>query len=533
MTFPTPKARWIVVAALALLWAVGIGMRLTSLTTAPDPNADEAFFGVQAARLLRGQTVSGQTASGNPINPFLLAMELPVVAMGQPSMAALRGTAAFWGLLAVVLMAVLMRRALDAPTATIAATLLLVLPLAIVHSRIAAEPCQVPLWGVVSLYFALRGHRLGVFLSIIAGFFAYHTTIMAAPIAMTVLLVTVARQNGSDPVRRWRSPLVAAMAGAAVVGPILYWKQGTTTAKWTYATYGFGPADWGLFAHRLQNALLGFCNGVPNDTSTALAVLFWGVIAATLGAGSIALYRRREWERLTLVLAVVAATLGYHLTLGPGGFHPALTRYGLFLVAPAALAFACCARASLVEAATPARSALRGLQLTGLLAMGFALVFSFKVNHFDVFAAQWSGVGETARTLRTEAIDPKRHIARLIARDLRGTGATPQSPRNIITGDWWHYRPIQFHYSWRDDVHVTDLERTPPDQIPRILRQQLEAGHYIVGDARLNEQVQTIIPPGSLRTWKVQLGAHPPSYINRVRRPSDTIASRDGETSRR
>jgi hypothetical protein len=519
-------------AALVLLWAGGLWMRTTSLTTAPDPNGDEAFYGVQAARLLRGQAISAQTGSNKPINPFLLGLEVPLVALFGPSMDAMRAGAAFWGLLSVALMGLLMARVLDRATALCAATLLLVLPLAIVHSRIAAEPGQIPLWGVVTLYYALAANPLGLLAGFLGGLLAHPTTVMTAPVALLVLLVQLARRHWDDPRRRWRVPLVAATAGLAVIGPVVLWNRDSSAARWTYVTYGFEHQDWGLYASRLQRAFLGFCNGVPSETSRAQAGLFWGIVGLVFIAGGVALARRRRWDRLALVAGTLATAAGYHVALGPGGFHPALTRYGLFLVAPGTLAFACAARALLVEARSPGLSVARSVQLAGSLAVGFALLACYKVHHFDVFAGQWAGVGETAQTFRTEAVDPKRHIARLIGRDLRGRSRR-ESPRVVVTEDWWHYRPIQFYFAGREDVRVADLEHTEPARHASIVRRQLEAGGYAVGDEKTDALIRGLYPPEALRSWRVQLGAHPASFVHRLRRAGEPLAARPAPAARR
>jgi hypothetical protein len=518
--------------ALGVLVAGGAWMRLTSLGTAPYPNADEAFFGVQAAHLLQGERVAGQTASNNPLNPFLVALELPIVALADPSMPGLRLAAATWGLLAVALMCRLMARVLDRPTAILAAVLLLVLPIAVVHSRIAAEPAHVPLWGVLGLYFAFRGHRAGVLLAVLGGLLAYHTSLMAAPIYLAVLLTQVYLRHRDDPVRRWREPLATAVGAAAIVAPILLLKQDSHGARWTYATYGFGPPDWGLFLTRYRDMMLGLCNGVPAQPSAALSLAFWGVLVALLAAGSVALARGRRWDRLALVLGVVGSAAAYHVALGPGGLHPALTRYGLFLVAPTALAVACLARALLVEPTTPGHAALRRAQVAGLLALGFALLACYKVNHFDIFIAA-SGGTERSWTLRTEAVEPKQLIARLIARDLRRRADDAPARGVIVTEDWWHYRPIEFAHVWREDVKVGCVERVPAPERERIVREQLGRGAYVVGGEATDRLVRTLYPPDRLRAWPVQVGPHPLSVVYRLRLPQDGDLAAAGPPARR
>ena len=129
---------------LALLFALALWFRVTSLEAFPEPNGDEAWYGVQAGHLIRGAAFSPRTGNGNPVNPFHAGFEVLLLLAFKPSLWILRVSAVVGGVAAVGLTYPLMSRALDRTTALIAAALLAVLPIAILYSRIGYDCSQTP-----------------------------------------------------------------------------------------------------------------------------------------------------------------------------------------------------------------------------------------------------------------------------------------------------------------------------------------------------------------------------------------------------
>ena len=533
-------------AGVALVFALGLWFRITSLKTAPEPTGDEAIYGVQAIHLLRGLPVTIKTVSGHAMSPFLMLMQAPLLLVSEPSYTALRIPIALGGVLTVVLVHVLGANVLDRTTGLIAAGLLASLPIAIIFSRLAWEPGQVPLVGVVALFLAFRGRRLAVLLVWLVGLLLVHpTNLMLAPLLLCVLVVALHRQHAGDPVRRWRTPLVTALIGAAIVLPLALRSRSSPAAQWTYAHYKFGHCDWGRFATLLRKMLMGFCMGAPTETSIAHAWAFWGVVLPVVAPGSWVIVRRRQWDRAALVFGTLATVAGFHLALGPDALHPALSRYGIFLVVPLCLSFACLLRALLVEGQAPLARAARRAQVAALLAGALVLLHGVKVNWFDVYIGQSRG-RERIWTLRTEAIEPKLKMMRILLRDMAGAGPARPGRWVIVAEDWWSYRPLQFFAAWRDDIRVACLERVAaPQERQRILRAQLDGGGYVVATAggEVDRLVAATFPAAALRSWAVQEGAHPTMMMYRLRRPdesapaahlaADRSARRAGEESDR
>ncbi|MBX6312137.1 MAG: hypothetical protein IRY99_04345 [Isosphaeraceae bacterium] len=528
--------------ALVVLFGLAIWFRISSLKAAPQPFEDEAYFGVQTAHLLAGETVATKTPTGNPLNYLLVVLEAPLVAAFGPSFTVLRITAVFAGLAAILLMYVLMARVLDRTTALIAAALLAALPIAIIHSRLAWEASQFPLFSILSLYFAFRGRRLALLLSYIFSLYLHPTFVFQAPILLCILAVPLLRQTAGDPPARLRALMTTMGVALLVVVPYGLLKKQSRGMKYVETFHsGLGPCDWGKFFKLFQNLLLGRCQGVPTDTSHLLDWTFWSILVGALVFGSYRLIRQRAWDRLALVVGVVIGVTGFHLTLGPDVLHPAMSRYGMFLVAPVVLAFACLVRSLLVPASSRPLQVLRGGQVALLLAIGLALLFSFKIHFFDIFAIQQPG-GERIWTLKDEMTWPQQGLTSLILRDLDRAGAVPtQGRRVVIVQGWDSPWCIRFLASRRRDIKVVhfdiigskdkdgpvkDLARIAAEQ-RRVLLKQISEGGYGVGlkGQTLDQWVAASFPPERLRRWEVQLGWSPPYVIYRLKRPAELADS--------
>src|SRR5258708_6827115 len=84
-----------------LLLLVGIGLRLWQLDMVPEPDGDEAFYGIQSYRLAHGESATLVTATGNPIDPFIPLIQVPLLWVGRPSYWMLRLPCALSGILTV------------------------------------------------------------------------------------------------------------------------------------------------------------------------------------------------------------------------------------------------------------------------------------------------------------------------------------------------------------------------------------------------------------------------------------------------
>jgi hypothetical protein len=144
------------VAALLLL---AVWFRCRSLDHIPGLNGDEAWYGVEAWKLLHGGQFSSHTPTGNLSNPFFFGPLVLLQACCRPSIAVLRSVSVASGLLALAVNWLLSRWVFDRRTARISTLALAVLPINIAYSRIAWDASQSLLATLPVLYLSLAAVR--------------------------------------------------------------------------------------------------------------------------------------------------------------------------------------------------------------------------------------------------------------------------------------------------------------------------------------------------------------------------------------
>ncbi|HWE35116.1 MAG TPA: hypothetical protein VG406_00980 [Isosphaeraceae bacterium] len=513
-------------ACLVALFGLSLWARVTSLETSPATCADEAFFGLQAERLAHGRAISSTTGSYKPVDYVYSVAGAPLHLIFRPSYALERTPAVLFGLAAVVLCYVFVAREFDRTTGLIAAGLLAVLPIAIMYARIGWEYSEVPFWTALILAFAARGRRLALIVSYLFCLHVSPTAVFLAPVPMCILGARLLPGSPGPRAGR-RRPIAVTMAtlAAVVIAAGLNARRNQTT-QMTFAAYGFGPPNWGQFLRLFKHHLLGFCQYGLRESSTLHDWLFWTPCALVLALGSWQLVRRRRWERLAVVVGWLAALAGYHLVVGPGGFHYLLPRYGLFLTVPTVISVAILAESLLVPPTRPAFVAARRLQVVALIAVGFVLVMSYKLNYFDLYY-HWSERPESFWTLATEADEPIRHVATAIGRDLEGAGRAPSTV--IVAEDWWCAKPLEYFLARRGGVEVGRLDLIPLESRPDVVARRLRGGGYVlaVAGGPVEAWTRALFPAESLRHWHVQEGRYPRYALYRLRRRPDEPESCD------
>jgi hypothetical protein len=234
--------------------------------------------------------------------------------------------------------------------------------------------------------------------------------------------------------------------------------------------------------------------------------IFWCVALPALAFGLRPLARARHWERIALALGLVAGLLSFYVVAGPDAMRPHYERYGMFLVVPTVFAIACLLRELFVGGgeglrSTPARSLLLAASV-----LGWVMLNEFRCNYFATI--QGNG-GESHRTFRTAAIEPKQQAYSLILDDLarqapaaRGSGAT------IVAENWWLFQPLLYLAQPRPDLRVISLEDFSRDLEFRRdgLGKKIAEGAYFVGfhDGPLDALLRGSSPEGRFRRWCVR-----------------------------
>jgi Dolichyl-phosphate-mannose-protein mannosyltransferase len=521
------------------LMLAGIGLRLWQLDIVPEPDGDEAFYGIQSYRLAHGKASTLVTSSGNLIDPFIPLIQVPLSRIGGPSTLMLRLPCALSGVFTVCLVYFAGRRVLDEPTARIAAVVFAVLPIAIIFNRSGCEYGQTPLFAMILLLCALAGRGYATVLAYIACLLVHPTTLFLAPIAVPVLLVQRARRISESPSRRWRE--LAAMIvfwGLLLGGYALHTKS--RSASSAYYTVLYRPMSWSVFLRGFG----GFVTGVNayaqppwNDARWSGVIAWMGTLGVVglLAAGIRRFYVERRWECMALVCGLFASVIGLHVQAGSAVWRLETQRYGSYLIAPLALAIACAARGSLVP--SPARGkwpAAICVRHGAGLAAAVMLLAGLKLHYFDC------------------AIPNDGHARWALARDSKGMGAMegaveaierdiPLWPvssggraRLVIAGDWWVRRPIEYLSLGHGTLTLCEYDSlvAPPERRPRLVLEQVVAGNYCAGffNSDLDQVVRTSFPPRCLQRMVVlDCSGRPRISVTRLRREISVPGDYDGD----
>jgi hypothetical protein len=455
-------ARLLLIGNVIALLAVAIALRCWRIDNLPGLNGDEAWSGVQAMRLVSGQSFSWRTPTGNPVNPFYLGPLAALHLWLAPSIAVLRLPALFSGLAALGINFWLCRRVFGTRVACLSTLLLAVLPLNIAYSRFGWDASQTLLATTFVLYLGLElvpGDRAAR-RSLLRPALAFGAAILVHPtnvFTLWLLIAPVGYRYRAELAARWHQvrlrrgfwPLCCGLASAASVAAF----AGIPLVRSAVAR-AVDPTQWGIFFRLLTRLFSGsttyeYIVG-PATGSTAIGGLEWIIVALALaaGLGFARLLQHRDAEReRALALGSLGVAVSFFLVAGPAAIAPHFERYGVCLIAPGALLLARGLDYWLAAEQPRARQALVGLCLLAWLGL-------------DLFVARYflpierSG-GESHLAFRTSDIEPKQAAWNLIAQH---SGARPIT---IVCDGWWLYWPLAYLSAERRDVRFVEADALP------------------------------------------------------------------------
>lgn len=544
------RPRLLFFAGLAFVFAVALWFRVSSLGAFPWHDADESYYGLQTARMLKGEAFEVRTMNRNVLNPFLVALQGPFQLMvARPSLWVLRLPAVLCGVLAVVLTYAIGKRVLDRTTALTAAILLATLPCAVYHSRVGLEMSQLPLFGLLVIGFALRGHGPGLLVTFLASMLVHPTAIFLIPVALPIFLVQLARRSDGDcdgdPARRRRRLIVSTVVAGVVVATVSGLILVHPMARIYLARRP--PLNWGRFYEGYERLL--FLRYVPGAKTTFRlpGAFSRALFLALLAIGTVRLVRERRWERLALIAGLASSLSIFHLVAGPRMLRVYDThRYGIVFLLPTVLAVACLL-GDLLPGPSPAGStsgATRRIPLVAALILGCLFLLATKQNYFDPITAD---LRESLWTFRPEGKDEFERAFRLIrhdnarARAGRGPAASHAvagaTPLPIVAHDYWALMPLAYFASSRRDFEVVrligqeELGRGSIEDLAREKRRELSdrlrSGAYVVervgipeawGGRVIDDAVKSSFPPEQVRRWEVpNRSGHPALIVYRLK----------------
>jgi hypothetical protein len=494
------------------------------------------------------------------LNPFLVVMQAPFHLLTRPAVWVLRAPGLICGVLAIVLTYFVGARTFDRTTALIAALLLATLPSAIYNSRIGLEMSQLPLFGLIVLGCAVRGHGPGLLVSFLASMLVHPSAIFLMPIAVPIYLVRLFGGGPSEAVcdparRRWMlivSLLVALVVAVAVSLIIfnhplaqIYLRQ-RPKLHWVHFLDGYERVLFFVY---------------PPISKVAWALHHWGFVGLSLVVvvfGTRTLVRERQWERLALIAGLILSLSVFHFVAGPNMLRWSGTqRYGIVFVVPTCLAFACLLRAAAPTASAQEARCRRAyrIPLAVALVLSWALLLSTKLFYFDRYLANrresiWTfqpdEKDEVERTLSLIRRDSAQRRARASRDPARLSGSRPEVPIAIVADDYWIRLPLEYLTSSSSDFEVTllisdeELASRPFAELSRERERKLSArllaGAYLVerngaptawGGSVIEDAIRVGFPPERIQRWELcNCHGYPAVIVCRLKDDPVSLAAR-------
>ena len=459
-----------ILASISLL-AVAVWFRAWDLGRLPGVNGDEAWSGVQAERILRGQCVAARTPTGNPLNPFFMIPQVALHGVAEPSFTVLRLPALASGILALLVNFYLCRRALGARLAWLTTLIHAVLPINIAYGRFAWDASQSLLFTLPVIYAGalsqtepprrLRWSLIGL-LSLAAAVVVHPTNVFAAP--FLVLQVAAAWKDrfwrwwSAPALRRICLPL-SVIVVVALIRPVFPRVAANMGSIDNYTAFAgrFSDLFTGATVYEYISGTI-ILESDQAQTATRIALDALGTALAGIVAFALLSSMRRGKSAIDrwLVAGWAASVISFFAVAGPTAIAPHFERYAICLVAPTVL---------IVGRAFQwwMRPTTRFSLATGplLVALATCLLATFKSQYFDEFHQHG---GRSHLTFRTAATEPKQQAMDLIAHE-----RDPGVPLLIQTSEWWLYWPLQYlafaHEGVTVELRCADDPR-PLDQQP-------------------------------------------------------------------
>lgn len=466
-------AVWLNVAALI---AFGVMLRCRDLGNIPGINGDEAWYGVQAELLLHGESPAWRTPSGNLLNPLFFIPQVALNAIFGPAFVVLRATAVGGGLLALAVNFWLCRRVFGRRIAIISTTLLAVLPIDIVYSRLAWDasqsllvtlPCvYLPLWASID---ERRKRRYGIasIAAMLLAVVVHPTNLFVAPIVVVCLAYAwrgelrriaakmVAAKTGAwQPDRRRVFRVVGLVATigtiALLIGEQFDWpmarlgpvaRRAVNPQQYAEFLGNFGRLFSGATVYEYLSGAIAPAGLAPapgagfNSERAAYDLAAW-LIGAIVVWLFIAISRRSSAGLSALGIGFAASLFAFFLVAGPGALAPNFERYALWTVAPMAILASVAIGSWTLPNGREHPGTARFLSTAVALSVGWAMLCGAEANLFDFI--QQTG-GRSHRTFRTGPVEPKQAALEWIL-----SRQEPSRAVRIETSEWWIYWPIRY-----------------------------------------------------------------------------------------
>lgn len=497
---PLSPAHWFLLLNALALVLTAVWLRGHSLGNIPGLNGDEAWYGVEAWRMLHGGAADWHTPTGNPLNPLFIGPLALVHLWLPPSIVLLRSVALAGGLAALSVNWLCCRRVFDRRTAAVSTVALAVLPINIAYSRLAWDASQSLAVNLPVLYFALAAvrfpHRFGRWiaasvLALAVAFWVHPTNIF---LGAAILVAAVAHWRSArryNVENRMTNDEMRMTKEAAVSRPpfvirhscfvllslaIVLLATWACTAHWTRGPLpgriaermGSLGRDFPLVSTLYPRLLTGgtiyrYVAGSRSWFEWPLPANFdgWGIDVSLFWIGIFGsawlLWRNHRLRFRTtdgaLLAAWALAIVAFLLIAGPRAMAPGQERFAIGLIGLTVLLLA--RGAALAWEAAPAR--WRVVLAAATLA-GWPLLADFHAHYFK-FIEQTGG--QSHFTFRTGPMEPKQAALLYILQEAAsesplGAAENDSARIWIVCSEWWNLWPIRYLAIPHRDVCVAE-----------------------------------------------------------------------------
>jgi hypothetical protein len=413
---------------------VAVAVRLFALGRLPGINGDEAWYGVQALRLLDGGAWNLRTPTGNLPGPLHLGALTLLHAVAPPSFTLLRLPTVLASLAQCAATWLVVRRHLGAPAAAVAVTITAFLPVDVAYARFGWDPSWSGLVAILAIHFALSGAAWACAASFALALLVHPTNVFLAPTLVLAYLGAAAGRSTWPAALRRTGLLVALLVG---VLPLLAWTSGRAAASTMSAGAAarlFSPSSWAelvvLFLRLLTgDTVLAYITGEGLGRARLPAELAIGIALVALLVAGIRTLRAASAEA-GLVAGWLASLFAFGVLVGPAGLRPHVERYGLTLVVPTVLAVTVLVR----EVAERGR---RWAVAWGAIATAaVAATLAIAVGYLGALERTRSTSHET---FWTGPVEPKGEALRLVEAEARQRGGA-----RLVPESFWLHMPIAY-----------------------------------------------------------------------------------------
>ena len=416
-----------------LLWLIvgaAVFLRFYEVHRLPGMHGDEAWYGLQARRLLAGEAVEWRTPTNNVPGMLHLGSLTLLHGIFPPSLFLLRLPAL--SLLAALLLAyATCRRFFGQEAAMAAAVVMACLPINIAYARLGWDPSHSPLLILASAFAAFAGRRLlcGLFFA-----FALINHPSAVFVAPFLTLAYLGFRISGDGLRSSVIDTVK-LAALLLLGIVLGIAISPATTHYVSLSAGLsrlidvqGWAQFGLMFCRLLSGDTIYTYSVGTGFGSALPLADWAVGAglATILAAGVARRSRRRLENCRVARGYDCQPGSLYLAAGKWVLNPTLERfaYPWCRSPPSIRGDRRWHYASQTLASTAARADFSGNACKLLVSL-----------HHSVEC----GRNCESRGFWTARQDPAKSAFHLISTD--GPRSAVQDP----VEDWWLYMPISYY----------------------------------------------------------------------------------------